>query len=327
MTVTVDSSPPLSGQVIDGIVGQMDIDSQQSNTIRAYWLGFQDPESGIRYYKYSVASSCLTKANFTSDKSTIYKTSSQSCDFITATGPGTYYVSVIAYNNALESSAVACSDGVAVDNTPPTIEKISVSHLRSTPGIIKEAKGNEVWIIDDNRLRQRLTGLESVCSAHALIVKDISIYPLSTTNVSLPTTATLCPYGPSSLYFYTQINQYVFVSWEGSDKESGIQDYEVGLGRNQYEDPPTVLNFRSTHGIPHYFQLMSRLPEGLEYFVIIEAINKAGIKAKKAVGPIIVDMTAPRFTGKLEVSRYIQKKAILISWTSSTFVDPEDSSL
>ena len=329
ITITVDGSPPLAGHVIDGIVGQLDIDSQQNNIIRAYWLGFNDPDSGIHHYKYAIATSCLTRADFTLGKVTVYRTTVQTSRLVTATGPGIYYASVVAYNNALEPSDVVCSDGVTVDNTPPALEQISVSHLRSTLGIIKQANSNDMWLVDDNRRRQLLPGLESVCAAHALIVKDVSIYPLSTSNISRSSsmTGTGCPFGPSSLYFYTHINRYLSVSWKGSDNGSGIHDYKVGMGRTPSEDPPTVLNFRSTNGIPYYSQRIASLTEGLEYFVIIEAIDKAGVKAKKAVGPIIVDVTAPHFTGRLEVNHNVQKKAVFISWTSGTFVDPEASSL
>jgi hypothetical protein len=323
VTITVDSSPPQAGHVIDGLVGQLDIDSQQSNSIQAYWLGFNDRDSGIHHYKYAIATSCLKKDDFTSGKVAVHRTNKPTSSPRTV-GPGTYYTSVIAYNNALEPSDVVCSDGVTVDRTPPTIEQISVSHIRSTSGIIKETNGQDIWLVDENRRRQLLPGFESVCAAQALVVKDISVYPISASNTTHKA-GTGCPYGPSSQYFFTSINRYLSVSWKGSDTESGIHDYRVGMGRTQSEDPPSVLNFQSTNGLPHYSQKVASLTEGLEYFVIIEATNKAGVKTRKAVGPVIVDVTPPHLTGKLQVNHNVQTKAVFISWTSGTFVDPEDS--
>ena len=328
MTITVDSSPPLPGHVIDGISGQLDIDSQQSNTIHAYWQGFSDAESGIHHYKYAVDTTCLSKEQINSGNITVYRTSNEYIFPITVKNNGTYYVSVVAYNNALEPSDVLCSDGVTVDGTPPTLQHISVDHLRSVPGLIKQKTSKEIWLLDENRQRQLLKGFETICDQNTLLVNDINIYPLASVNLSsLPSQQAQCPYGPSSQYLFTHANRLLSVSWIGSDKESGIHDYEVGIGRTQSDDPPSVLPFHSTTGISHYRQKIASLTEGMEYFIILQATNKAGLKTKRAVGPIIVDITAPHVTGDVNVYHNVQSKVVLVSWAASAFTDAEDSSL
>ena len=37
---------------------------------------------------------------------------------------GTFHVTVVAYNEALEPSNPVCSDGITVDTTPPQVNKI-----------------------------------------------------------------------------------------------------------------------------------------------------------------------------------------------------------
>ncbi|XP_062523015.1 uncharacterized protein LOC134197685 [Corticium candelabrum] len=328
LAITVDGSPPLAGHVIDGISGQLDIDSQQSNIIRAHWQGFSDPDNGIHHYKYAIETTCLSKEQITSGKMKVYRTSNQYIDPITVNTSGTYYVSVVAYNNALEPSDVICSDGVTVDDTPPKIQQISVDHLRSAPGLIKQNTSKTIWLLDENRRRQLLQGVETVCDQNALLVSDVDIYPLASVDVSsVSPHQTQCPYGPSSPNLFTQVSSFLSVSWKGSDKESGIHDYEVGIGRTQFEDPPSVLPFHSTTGISSYNQKIASLTEGIEYFLIVRATNKVGLKTKKAVGPIIVDITAPRVTEKLSVYDNTQEKSFSVSWTAKTFTDAEDASL
>ena len=314
--------------MIDGISGELDIDSQQSNTIRAYWQGFSDPDSKIHHYKYAIETTCLSKEQINSDNMKVYRTSNQYIDPITVKNSGTYYVSVVAYNNALEPSDVVCSDGLAVDDTPPTLQHISVDYLRSKPGLIKQNTSKEIWLVDENRRRRLLKEFETICDHNTLLVSDVNIYPLASVNLSsLPPWQAQCPYGPSSPYLFTHVNRVLSVSWTGSDDQSGIHDYEMGIGRTQSDDPPSVLPFHSTAGISHYSQKIESITEGMEYFIIIQATNKAGLKTKKAIGPIIVDITAPHLTNKINVHYDMESTTLSVSWAKNTFTDAEDASL
>ena len=64
--MTVDTSPPRPGAVMDGPEGQPDIDFQQSLELHAHWDGFFDHESGILLYKYAFSRICLNAEHFTS---------------------------------------------------------------------------------------------------------------------------------------------------------------------------------------------------------------------------------------------------------------------
>ena len=62
--ITVDVSPPLPGHVLDAEPGNKDIDYQSSLLVHASWNGFFDRESGIKYYKYAIHTSCLDDTDF-----------------------------------------------------------------------------------------------------------------------------------------------------------------------------------------------------------------------------------------------------------------------
>jgi len=62
--ITIDTTPPLQGVVFDGDSSR-DIDYQQEQTIRAWWSGFFDRESEIRFFQYAFSTSCVNKSMFT----------------------------------------------------------------------------------------------------------------------------------------------------------------------------------------------------------------------------------------------------------------------
>ena len=51
--VTVDDTPPISGNVIDGIVSDVDYLNGEAD-IRASWFGFVDLESGVESYEVAL---------------------------------------------------------------------------------------------------------------------------------------------------------------------------------------------------------------------------------------------------------------------------------
>ena len=65
------------------------------------------------------------------------------------------------------------------------------------------------------------------------------------------------------------------LSWFGSDEESGIHTYEVGLSSTGSEDMD-LLPYTSTHGHRHFITYHSNLMDGETFYVHIKAVNRAG---------------------------------------------------
>ena len=113
--VTVDLSPPASGVVLDGEgMEYKDAMAQvQRGRYSARWFGFNDPESGIHHYEVAITDS-LDQPPIDdyvdvgiSLKETIFRTLSHA---------ETYYVHVIAENNAGIRSSDVISSSSTVDN-------------------------------------------------------------------------------------------------------------------------------------------------------------------------------------------------------------------
>ncbi|XP_060596240.1 uncharacterized protein LOC132750310, partial [Ruditapes philippinarum] len=57
--ITIDTSPPHEGKVYDGILGDYEVDFQQSLKVAGHWNDFFDKESGVWLYSYGFSENCL----------------------------------------------------------------------------------------------------------------------------------------------------------------------------------------------------------------------------------------------------------------------------
>ena len=62
--ITVDLSPPHPGQVHDGVSGSPEEDYKSTTDLHAYWWGFFDRESGVKYYQYAFDTACVAASVF-----------------------------------------------------------------------------------------------------------------------------------------------------------------------------------------------------------------------------------------------------------------------
>lgn len=62
--ITIDTTPPQSGVVVDTTVGEKDIDYQSGLIYQFSWNGFFDPETDVISYQYIVDVNCAAEGNF-----------------------------------------------------------------------------------------------------------------------------------------------------------------------------------------------------------------------------------------------------------------------
>lgn len=68
--ITIDTSPPHTGIVQDGVKGIPEVDFQQSTLLQAHWDGFFDRESGVLFYQYGFHTEPLSATDFHLDSGT-----------------------------------------------------------------------------------------------------------------------------------------------------------------------------------------------------------------------------------------------------------------
>ncbi|XP_046543946.1 uncharacterized protein LOC124254113 [Haliotis rubra] len=289
---------------------------------------------GVKFYQYRFGSNCFQANDFSLEaRPQVTETSSTSASW-TAPSAGKYHVTVVAYNRALEASDPVCSDGVTIDTTPPSVSEVAVRDSRVMGGLVKTSD-NDVWFIDIHRRRSQVVTPGSSCRSKATLVDDgkLSLFPvhrylngsgmqLSNTEcdslMALPATFT------NTLYVYKE--HHLYVNWTGSDTDSGIYDYELGLTSDpSVETAPDILPYTSTHHHPQYQGFHPRLSEGQRFYIAIKAINKAGLKSIKVIGPVVVHTTYPGFSGVVRVR--VGSSHLLAQWSDNAFSDPETAYL
>lgn len=132
LEILADDSPPAPGIVIEGTAGSPDVDYTSNEEITVTWAGFIDNESGIKLYKVGLSTKCLHITDF-NHYTSIDETTLTSANF-SLPEEGKYYVTVVAYNNAMEPSTPVCSDGVVLERLEQKqqIQAISTGCVRTS---------------------------------------------------------------------------------------------------------------------------------------------------------------------------------------------------
>ncbi|XP_052073992.1 uncharacterized protein LOC127711868, partial [Mytilus californianus] len=127
--ILVDESPPDVGVVLEGPIGSPDIDYTSINEVTVHWHGLIDHESGIKFYKVAISRDCIYNLKDTVigniNGSIVLETNHESTKMVFPDGQGKYHVTVIAFNNAMSPSKIACSDGIIFDESVPEIVNIT----------------------------------------------------------------------------------------------------------------------------------------------------------------------------------------------------------
>ncbi|XP_064646780.1 uncharacterized protein LOC135499763 [Lineus longissimus] len=328
--ISIDKSRPRRGVVHDGLPGAPDVDYQSSRNLAAYWDGFFDHESGIVYFQYAWGTSCQGTGVFgiKYDSAKVKKTTQTSAQW-TAPSKGKYFITVVAFNAALDHSEPVCSNGVMVDETGPVMGGSTIENTVTKPGLLKQ--GGKVYYIRKDRRRVRIEKPSSSCLAKATETTDITIYSDAVfPNGTLVTESTkFCQsQRPLSLTAVTPLTKdsYISANWTAHDNESGIQSYQFGLMSNKGASAaPDILPYTPTvFGSRGHFKLRHPdLTAGKVFYVGIIAKNKASLTTEKVFGPFVVEVTHPIFTGKIET--HAKNGELVATWPANGFVDGESA--
>eukprot|EP00058_Branchiostoma_floridae_P022359 XP_002607849.1 hypothetical protein BRAFLDRAFT_117284 [Branchiostoma floridae] len=338
LQITIDISPPEPGHVTDNYAGQTDMDFQSDPNMHFSWEGFFDHESGVRSYQVFFDTRCGIASDFglpVPDTAT-EKTTTELQHSFTASAPGTYHCTVVAFNRALSASEPVCSDGILYDTSPPSITNIVIENIRARTGAVKDSAGN-VWMMDSQLRKVAVDSPSSSCRSSALQVSDPNIFPdrpvvdVNADQYDDPETVRLATSdacesdGTLATPFFVTADKHLMVYWNGSDGESEINDYQVGLSSTESgASSPDIMPLTSTHGHTVFKTRHSGLGEGQEFYLGITATNKAGLSTTMTVGPIVADARPPTFSGQVTVS--VEDGYMVGRWPVNGFSDDEDTS-
>lgn len=359
LMVQVDLTPPVAGAVNDSAFGNPDADFQQSHTLEASFFGFVDPDSGIRTYMYAWSSKCLAGPDEFDklDLTDFNRTAKQTVTW-ESPGPGTYYLTAFAYNNAWSASRVVCSDGITVDDKAATVTDIRIDHAFARPGIVwgsntgltNPAEKDALWILHSNMTRQRVVGMPDPCSGTCCNPPDMSepgglgaFKRVATSNngnghaMTLPTydavqadssLANACdlPGGTPAIYLASE--KVLSLTWTTDAALDSVIDFEIGLGKtavtgkDQVYPVADIMPYRRTNRKYHASIIHPPLETGEMAYLLVKVIKRNKMNKVTSFGPLFVDSTAPSKGAITAIDAASVPNYVVIRW--SGFDDAEN---
>ncbi|CAG2202818.1 unnamed protein product [Mytilus edulis] len=228
--------------------------------------------------------------------SIVLETTHKSTKLVFPDGQGKYYVTVIAFNNAMSPSKSACSDGITFDTSVPEIVNVSIKHAQTVESI--GCLNGVPWLMKENLSKVKLFGDE--CSNVCTNKSNDDIFTLlpttlETMNESNAVSSFLCRILKHYKlnYIYTPTDLF-HISWDVREDHSQIVNAFVGFGRDISEiDSPTVFGYTKTHHLTSYVQHHPGLIGEKQIYIFIKVQNRAGLDQKIWFGPILADETPP----------------------------------
>ncbi|KAK7500517.1 hypothetical protein BaRGS_00008092 [Batillaria attramentaria] len=160
---------------------------------------------------------------------------------------------------------------------------------------------------------------------------DISLDNFATKPVTTPLPATeACQYGGLERRFenafYLGRNHHLYLNWTGSDTQSGIYDYEVGMATAADNSvSPDISGYTSTNHHSFYSVYHPALTEDSPFYILIRATNKAGVSSVTTLGPVILTRRPPTYSGTVDLT--LSANHLMVTWDNSQFTEVEPQHL
>ncbi|XP_060580924.1 uncharacterized protein LOC132737608 [Ruditapes philippinarum] len=329
--ITIDTSPPHEGITNDGLPGYPELDFQQTLRLNGYWDHFFDKESGVWLYTYGFNERCLNE-----NELDIHQNASWTYDTVaefTVDKPGKYYLTVMAYNHALDHSKPVCSDGVTIDDTPAVVSDVVIQNAVTTEGLVKSVTDETVYILYRNRELVQVENPPEICRdrSKALSDMDLQLFPHKLQQNGTRSTVKLndnCNdlYGPQSdIISFISSDYVVDISWNVTTGPGGLHDYEVGIA-SEHSEIPDIMGFTTSHQHQHMRLFHPDIFDGEIFYLLIKSITQSSVTDIKVIGPLAYDSSKPEFKGEITLStEHTNNETFLIArWDVGAFTDHGD---
>ncbi|XP_041349360.1 LOW QUALITY PROTEIN: uncharacterized protein LOC121368688 [Gigantopelta aegis] len=333
----MDESAPDIGIVIDGLDFEKflyllcsfkDVDYQENTTIyHCYWSGFKDAHSGIGSYKVGLGSDRF-EANVEPLVSVGLRTSMYTCHSIKQTPllhsifiylvlisyskyftwnmpfiPGERYFVIVEACNAAGLCSVGSSDGLTMDNTPPTIGRVFagqkqnhenyVGHMSTLSGHWLGFEDPETDIVKF----EWCLGYEQYKWYSFTEYKQFQSPP-----IIVDSTAPHIRRGQTVMdsdktcgidYDFMTRSSLITACWGRvfQDSQSGIDSYVIQMGSSPHGSD--AIKPQDVGMTTNYSVSQNLLKAGTKYYVTVKAINKAGLYSVAFSDGFVIDDEPP----------------------------------
>ena len=323
--------PMISCKLIVGPVDGPDIDYTSDKDIMVHWHGFIDHESGIKLYRIGLAERCLDTDELSNNLTDIIgyeEVLFTENSFVFHTNhTGKMFVTVVAFNNAMEPSKPACSDGITRDETPPNVVNLVLQNSKWSESIV--CMNDTVWLMHSSVAKIKLNK-SAECFKHCLAsLHDNQMFSaipeLNSNDNDFSISEFMCQklptYNLKTIIFLP--NDQINLKWNVTEAGSQIYDYFVGFG----DDPlgvPNIVTYHSTGRKSYYRRKHEGISRNIVFYIFVKAVNRANLEKVTIYGPIIIDETPPIYRDSPVVK--INDQFIIVGWQNDTFYDMEQRS-
>ncbi|KAJ8312968.1 hypothetical protein KUTeg_010341 [Tegillarca granosa] len=328
LDILVDDSPPVEGVVQEGPIDGPDIDYTSLDQVIVHWHGFIDHESGTKLYRVGIAKNCLTGQQFMDGIKNftdlfVTETTEQSI-IVPLSSEGKHFITVVAYNNAMEPSKPVCSDGIVLDKTSPKIENISLTNARVAETVA--CSNNTAWFVHENVTRIKLADVPSCrrrCQGSKfdplLMSLPEEIIVSRDDEISAFMCNRLARYNNTQIYIPTDT---LDLNWDIREDFSQIRNVFVGFGTNLgSKGMPDIVGYQNAKHKRWFRDQHPALSSGTNMYIFIKVMNKAGLTSIATYGPVLIDETPPICPTTIEAR--VSEQDVILQWNQSTFYDRE----
>ncbi|XP_069134697.1 uncharacterized protein [Argopecten irradians] len=323
LEILADDSPPAPGVVMEGTIGSPDIDYTGDEIITVNWAGFIDHESGIKLYKVGLSTECLDIAEFgrsndniTNNGTSILETTLKSVR-LSLPEDGKFYVTVVAYNNAMEPSKPVCSDGIVLDRTKPKLVNFTLQSATMRETVL--CSDGSAWFITANLTKHELRNIECSEKCQNSTTNDfVSSLPRDIPDMKHDLTPT-CNISALHGTIYLPID-LINLKWDIIEGESQTHEAFFGIGSTKdCGSSPDVIGYQKTNHKYFYKKRHTGLSNGDEFYIFIRVTNSAGLGTSAVIGPVLLDESPPVCPNTLLPN--IHDDTLVINWTIGEFRD------
>ena len=240
---------------------------------------------------------------------------------------GKHYVTIIALNNAMESSEAVCSDGITRDLSPPEIRNLTLQHGRWSKSIM--CTETDVFLLESNLQKVKLQNTNScqqLCQSVSETPTITKVLPLNPeTKNDTYVSEFLCerfqPYKNDTIVYLP--NDHLYLQWDLLETGSQVNDSYVGIGYDVTEYASPAIAYTSTDKKTFFKMRHDGIGSNELFFLFIKVSNKAGLDNFYTIGPILIDQTSP--LNKTLPNVIVENDNIVFGWEEYTFYDDEQT--
>ena len=234
----------------------------------------------------------------------------------------------------MEPSKAVCSSGVVIDLTPPEVNGVTLSGGFVTPSVICDTENTTIYALDHTGVLHTLISTD-VCllrCGNKSELSEIHRFPMATLDNGTLANPLTIEESDEFCHRYTLFkndspiylpHENIHLSWGYLEPESQMLDYYIGISSTGHTiDEPDISGYMSSHNLTHFKCFRCGPGHGNEFYIHINALNKANLADHFIFGPIIIDITPPFVQCKLDVD--VHDECVTLHWPKDCFADNED---